>query len=93
MSVSAKAIRYHFIAMGAGLATEIAVIYTAIHFETIALLFVLGPLVLFLAMLFWVNKVTGIRCPNCNNIYGVSFGWHGLPSVPPKCLSCGHMEA
>jgi hypothetical protein len=90
MSVSAKAIRYHFIAMGAGLAIEIAVINAAIRFDKIALLYVLGPLVLFLAVLLWVNKVTGIRCPNCNNIYGVSIGSRGWPSVPPKCLSCGY---
>jgi len=80
MSVSAKAIRYHVIAMGAGLAIEIAVINAAIHFEKIALLYVLGPLVLFLAVLLWVNKVTGIRCPNSTQ---VSLMWsHGRVRRP-----------
>lgn len=90
MSISARAIRYHFIAMGLGLASEIVVIYTAIYFEKSALLFGLGPLLLFLVVLLWLNKVTGIRCPHCNNIYGVSIGSRGWPSVPAKCLSCGY---
>lgn len=77
------------IATSSGLAGELAIIHAAIYFDKIVLLYVLGPLVLFLAMLLWVNKVTGIRCPRCNNIYGVTLGSHGWPSIPPQCLSCG----
>lgn len=91
MSVYIKAICYHFIAMSAGLAIEMVVINAAIHFEMIALLFVLGPLALFLGVFLWVNRITGIRCPYCNNIYGVSIGSRGWPSVPPKCLSRGYV--
>lgn len=90
MGLAAKAIRYHFIAVGAGLAGEIAVVYIAIHFEKIALLFALGPLLLLLATLLWINKVTGIRCPDCGNLYGISIGSRGWPTVPTNCLSCGH---
>ena len=90
MSVTTKAIRYHFITIGAILAIEIAIISVAIYFDEMVFLIVLGPLTLFLAILLWVNIVTGIRCPKCHNIYGVSLGSHGWPSVPSKCLICGH---
>ena|ERR1022692_2344638 len=93
MSVTTRAFRYLFIVMGSGLAAEIVVVYTAIHFEKIAVLFVVGPLLLLLAVLLFMNKVTGIRCPKCNNIYGVSIGSRGFPYVPTKCLSCGHAAA
>lgn len=89
MTVTAKAIRNHLAALGAGIACEIAVINSAIHFHETVLLYTLGPLVMFLMLLVWVNKVTGIRCPHCNNIYGVSLGLRGWPSVPPRCQSCG----
>lgn len=89
MTVAAKAIRYHFIAVGSGLVGELAIVYAAIYFEKVELLFVLGPLAVLLVALLWANKVTGIRCPTCNNIYGVSIGSRGWPSVPAKCLLCG----
>jgi hypothetical protein len=89
MTVTAKAIRYHWIATGAGLAGELAIIHAAIYFNQIVLLYVLGPLLLFLAILLCVNKVTGIRCPHCNNIYGVTLGSRCWPSVPRQCLCCG----
>ena len=89
MTVAAKAIRYYFIAMISILAIEFVIVSSAIHFEKTALLFVLGPLAFFLMVLFWVYKVTGIRCPSCNNTYGLSLGSRGWPSVPPKCLTCG----
>ena len=89
MTVAAKAIRYHLIAMGSGLFGEFVILSLAIHFNKIVLLYVLGPLLLFLAVLLWVYTITGIRCPHCNNLYGVTLGTRGWPSVPPKCLSCG----
>ncbi len=89
MTVAAKAIRYHFIAMGSVLAGEWAAVYAATHFHEIVLLYIFGPLVLLLIVILWINKVTGIRCPHCHNIYGVSLGSRGWPSVPPKCRSCG----
>jgi hypothetical protein len=89
MTVAAKAIRYHFIALGSMLAGESAIMHGAIYFNKVILLYILGPLALLFTVILWVNKVTGIRCPHCNNIYGVSLGSRGWPSVPPKCLSCG----
>ncbi len=89
MTVAAKAIRYHFIALASVLAGEFAIVHAAIYFNKIILLYILGPLVLLSTVILWVNKITGIRCPHCNNIYGVSLGSRGWPSVPPKCLSCG----
>ena len=89
MTVASKAIRYHLVTMVSLLVSELAIVYMAIALNKIVLLYVLGPLMLFLAVLLRVHKITGIRCPHCNNIYGVSFASHGWPSVPPKCLFCG----
>jgi hypothetical protein len=89
MTVSLKANLYTLVTIICGLITEIGVVQAAIYFDKVLLLYVFGPLVLFFGVLVWIFKVTGIRCPSCNNIYGVALGQRGWPSVPKNCLSCG----
>lgn len=89
MSVHAKASLYSIVSTIALLVVEVSIIWAAVYFDFIALLYIFGPLAFLIAMLYWIHKVTGIRCANCNNLYGVSLGQRGWPSVPPKCLYCG----
>lgn len=90
MTVNTTANLYTLISIICGLGMEIVVVNGAIYFDKTLLLYVFGPLVLFIGVLVWIYKVTGIRCPNCNNIYGVGLGQRGWPSVPKNCLSCGN---
>lgn len=92
MTVAATATRYHLIAMGVGTIGEVAILSTAIYLDQGVLLAVLGPLLLLFAVLLWINKVTGIRCRHCNNIFGITLGSGGWPSVPAKCLVCGRPD-
>jgi hypothetical protein len=68
---------------------EIIVLKLAQHLGFSWILFVFAPIALLVAILFWLHRSTGVRCSSCNNLYGVSIGLGGWPSVPPKCLSCG----
>jgi len=68
---------------------EILIIYLADYFDAVVALFIFGPLGLLLGIILVTHIVTGLRCPSCNNIYGVTtFPW-GQPIVPEKCLYCG----
>ena len=55
-------------------------------------LFLFGPLAFLAAVLFWLYKVTGLCCPNCKKLFGVSIGVDGWPSVPKKCKSCDYSD-
>jgi len=90
MSIFVKANIYYFLISVALFGVEVGVIHAADYFDQIVLLFIFGPLALFLAILLITYLVTGIRCPKCNNIYGVTTFPRGWPRVPKKCQSCGN---
>lgn len=71
------------------LTVEAAFVLIARSFELGWVMLVLGPLAFLVAIIVWLNKVSGIRCRKCKNVYGVSIGLGGWPSVPSKCLHCG----
>jgi len=89
MSISTKANVYYFLISVAILSVELAIIYVADYFDEVVLLFTFGPLALLLAILILVYVVSGIRCPNCNNVYGVTFMLWGWPITSKKCMHCG----
>jgi hypothetical protein len=88
MSVTSRAVLYHFVTAVSLLAGEYAAFHIALKIEIPALLFIFGPLILFIAIIVWVSYITGIRCPSCSKIYGVTIGFKGWPSVPNQCNSC-----
>jgi hypothetical protein len=89
MRVHAKASLYSIVSTIALLVVEVSIFWAAEYFDFIALLYIFGPIALLIAMLYWIHKITGIRCANCNNLYGVSIGQRGWPDVPSNCLYCG----
>ena len=87
--ISAKAHWYTAVAIITLILVELSVIYIAEYFGLVLLLFIFGPLALLFATIYWIHKVTGLRCLRCKNFYGVSIGQRGWPRVPSHCLYCG----
>ncbi len=67
---------------------EFAMILSAEYFGLTWVLFVVCPVLFLISILFWMHKVTSIKCNACGNNYGVSVGFDGWPSIPEVCENC-----
>jgi len=67
---------------------ESSIIFSAEYFGFNCVFFVVCPVVFLISILFWMHKVTSIKCMACGKNYGVSVGFDGWPSIPNSCASC-----
>lgn len=71
------------------LGMEFIAFLIANFFDGVWVLIVAGPLILLTLAVFWMHKVTSIKCASCGKPYGVLIGIECWPSLPPRCQSCG----
>jgi hypothetical protein len=66
----------------------IPIIYIVEYIDLHWIYFVVCPILFLSSILFWLHKVTSIKCNACGKNYGISIGLDGGPSVPEVCESC-----
>jgi len=92
MRPQSKAYAYTFAATATLISMELGVIKLWELSDSNLFIFVFAPLVLLSIVLFWLHKITGIKCNHCNNLYGVTVGLGGWADVPSACINCGKKE-
>ena len=51
---------------------------------------ILFPLIFLFYSLYFMSKITGIKCPKCKKLYGVHlYMGYPLPRIPKNCVACG----
>ena len=89
MSIRARAYTQTIVAFLILISAELIFIQIFIRYGLSWLMFIVGPISLMVITLVWLSKITGTKCNQCHNLYGVNVDSTGWPSIPDQCQSCG----